>query len=764
MAITHRMPTDPTTADPSPKTVFTHMDTKKRWQAPAPADSMALYPLHLLVVASLQTFVLIQLALDYLWLRLSLKRPPEKVLEAQRRYLAAESRHSSQIHTITVIVPVLNENGHDLARCLSSLAAGAAHLNRVEVIVVDAGSTDGTMVTVEAIDASLSAAHEAWFLRVSTSACGRGPAINKGIVEADGDVLLMLHADTLLPANWDEEVIHALINPAVLCSAFRFAYARESLDGAGMPRPDAFTPRPVGLALLEWSANWRSRWCELPLGEQAIALRARTLASIGGMNQQPLFEDFELVNTLRRAAMAGGGRLAILGGSVRCMPRCPRGRGGGGCLGLSGAWRTSWRKHAALLRYRWGVPLEALFEVYYGFGLPSSRLSAKEVLKADVARVSAMIRKHSPKNRALAGFGGGGGADARPVPLKAEPVAEPRAEAEPAAEPAAAPVAGPGSEAEWAAVGTDVARPARVPSATARTLCQRPKPPPLHADEAEPSPSDAAVSDAAAIDAARRIEQLEAELSALRAQAAPHAAPQATAAPLHAEPDAVARAKSTGALRAGVAVCSASPPAPRRPGTPGGGTTPHGLSPAMARRDVPPPGPSPAVSRDASTESFRRLSRPSSSEGPLACVPSDASVYASARSTPLAMTPEVRRRAEPVTEEATHGQMGADGDCTARPGFVFEPHPTQPPPLPRHRSGHLATPVAPREQAPAGTRPTTADSHAFLDAVRRKPTGLGSPSPSHSPPMATRSSKSTSPFPLSPPRTPTRSPALLRGP
>ena len=109
---------------------------------------------------------------------------------------------------------------------------------------------------VAEIDAALSSMHESWFLRTCTSVCGRGPAINQGILEAKGDVLLMLHADTLLPAAWDEEVFSELINPAVLCSAFRFAYARDSLDGATRPL------LPAGLGLLEWVLGLLVCWEE----------------------------------------------------------------------------------------------------------------------------------------------------------------------------------------------------------------------------------------------------------------------------------------------------------------------------------------------------------------------------------------------------------------------------------------------------------------------------------------------------------------------
>ena len=92
---------------------------------------------------------------------------------------------AASVASLSVIVPVLNEAAQ-IERVLHSLAA--ARSQGFEVIVVDGGSTDDT--------AQLAAPH---LDRLLHSPQGRARQMNAGGAAARGDVLLFLHADTLLP-------------------------------------------------------------------------------------------------------------------------------------------------------------------------------------------------------------------------------------------------------------------------------------------------------------------------------------------------------------------------------------------------------------------------------------------------------------------------------------------------------------------------------------------------------------------------------------
>ena len=86
---------------------------------------------------------------------------------------------------ISVIIPALNE-----ARALpATLAALASQGGKWEALLVDGGSDDDTL----AIAAQFAP------LRCLVSERGRGAQMNAGAKQAQGELLLFLHADTLLP-------------------------------------------------------------------------------------------------------------------------------------------------------------------------------------------------------------------------------------------------------------------------------------------------------------------------------------------------------------------------------------------------------------------------------------------------------------------------------------------------------------------------------------------------------------------------------------
>src|ERR1700675_2052126 len=107
---------------------------------------------------------------------------------------------------ISIIVPVLDE----AARIEATLVAlRALRGPGVEVIVVDGGSRDATR--------RLAAP---WAAGVIESARGRAAQMNAGAREARGDVLLFLHADTLLPDGALAAVEAAARDPGVVAGRF----------------------------------------------------------------------------------------------------------------------------------------------------------------------------------------------------------------------------------------------------------------------------------------------------------------------------------------------------------------------------------------------------------------------------------------------------------------------------------------------------------------------------------------------------------------
>ena len=94
------------------------------------------------------------------------------------------------IPALSIIVPVLNE-AKGVEATLTTLAP--LRERGVEVIVVDGGSQDGT-----------AALAQPWADRVLDAPRGRARQMNTGAFDATGEVLLFLHADTLLPPGADQ--------------------------------------------------------------------------------------------------------------------------------------------------------------------------------------------------------------------------------------------------------------------------------------------------------------------------------------------------------------------------------------------------------------------------------------------------------------------------------------------------------------------------------------------------------------------------------
>ena len=90
--------------------------------------------------------------------------------------------------SISIIVPSFQQRDY-LRDCLQSvLSAGAP---RLELIVVDGGSTDGSVDVIKEFEP-----HLAWW--VSEKDAGQTDAINKGLRQATGDIFAYLNSDDLL--------------------------------------------------------------------------------------------------------------------------------------------------------------------------------------------------------------------------------------------------------------------------------------------------------------------------------------------------------------------------------------------------------------------------------------------------------------------------------------------------------------------------------------------------------------------------------------
>ena len=173
---------------------------------------------------------------------------------------------------LSIIIPVLNE-AEGLPGLLKHL--DALRGENSEVIVVDGGSEDGSRQVASSAGT-----------KVIRSERGRARQMNAGAAVAKGDILLFLHADTLLPSSAKQAIESAISHDG---GTGEFAWGRFDVRISG---------RSVMLRVVASMMNWRSRLSGIATGDQAMFVTRRAFESVGGFPDQPLMEDIELSKRL----------------------------------------------------------------------------------------------------------------------------------------------------------------------------------------------------------------------------------------------------------------------------------------------------------------------------------------------------------------------------------------------------------------------------------------------------------------------------------
>lgn len=223
------------------------------------------------------------------------------------------------LETVSVVIPTLNEAG----ALPETVRRVRANPEVVEVIVVDAGSTDGTAEIASALGCT-----------VMKSPPGRGTQMRRGAEIARGDVILLLHADTWLPPEAAGAALKCLARPGV--------------SGGGYWK--RFRDAPLLLRGSRFKCAVRLWLGRRVTGDQGLFVRREILTQIGGVPDVPLMEEFELCARLRRVGKLALADAVVLTCARRFIER--------------GIIRTYIRMWRVVIQYWLGTPPEKLRQLY----------------------------------------------------------------------------------------------------------------------------------------------------------------------------------------------------------------------------------------------------------------------------------------------------------------------------------------------------------------------------------------------------------------
>ena len=170
---------------------------------------------------------------------------------------------------ISVIIPTYQEAAR-IGACVRAARSWAD-----EVIVVDAGSSDGT--------AQLAAAEGA---RVLTAPKGRGVQLHAGALAASGELLVFLHADAEIGAGARTALLRCLEHAEVVGGNFRLVF-----DG-----------QTACARVFTLANDLRRRLLRIYYGDSVLFMRRAVYEALGGFEPLPIFEDYALIRRLERYA------------------------------------------------------------------------------------------------------------------------------------------------------------------------------------------------------------------------------------------------------------------------------------------------------------------------------------------------------------------------------------------------------------------------------------------------------------------------------
>jgi glycosyltransferase involved in cell wall biosynthesis len=189
------------------------------------------------------------------------------------------------MNRLSIVVPV-----HDEARALPATIANLQALDPPpdEVLMVDGGSSDDSVALAQAAG---------WRIVVSPVR-GRGAQVNLGVAEAAGDLVCVLHADSLLPGDAVSVIRGALADSRLALGSFTPRIAGP--DGTRWVTT-AHNMLKTWYAPLITRPHLFVRGVRLLFGDHAMFFRRAQFLAVGGCDASlPIMEEADLCIKMAR--------------------------------------------------------------------------------------------------------------------------------------------------------------------------------------------------------------------------------------------------------------------------------------------------------------------------------------------------------------------------------------------------------------------------------------------------------------------------------
>ncbi len=231
-------------------------------------------------------------------------------------------------NSISIIIPARNE-ATQLPVLLNYLKAVAGKELIVEIIVSDGNSSDNTVRIANLYGAKVVVSEQA----------GRGLQMNTAAKAAAGNVLYFLHADSIPPTGFVEDILEKINAGHVAgCYRLRFDYNHWFLKANA------------------WFTRFNVN--AVRFGDQSLFVRKSVFDSIGGFREDLLImEDQEIIHRIRKK-----GRFAVIAGYVTTSARKYK---------VNGIYRMQGIFFYIYFAYVFGASQQALVSIYKKFIRPS---------------------------------------------------------------------------------------------------------------------------------------------------------------------------------------------------------------------------------------------------------------------------------------------------------------------------------------------------------------------------------------------------------